>query len=151
MWIGSIWLRIGTVFGFCEHGSEALGSINCWEILGYLSDWRLLEKDLAPWSKLRSNQWSRTSSGRRTTLSQHDNCCTSSQWSYIINKKIHFKQNSPYTGNKYTAECRSIPINVLVISVNTVAAFWQPTFYFWTTYSRQPHVWHVQFLVCSSL
>jgi hypothetical protein len=33
LWIGLIWLRIGT----SEHGNELSGSIKCWEILEYLS------------------------------------------------------------------------------------------------------------------
>jgi hypothetical protein len=33
VWIGSIWLRIGTNGGSCEHGNEPPGSIKCWEVL----------------------------------------------------------------------------------------------------------------------
>jgi hypothetical protein len=29
MWIGFIWLRIGTVASSCEHGNEPSGSIKC--------------------------------------------------------------------------------------------------------------------------
>jgi hypothetical protein len=39
------------VAGSCEHGNEPSGSIKRWEILEYLSDWRLLKKGLAPWSE----------------------------------------------------------------------------------------------------
>jgi hypothetical protein len=35
----------------CEHGNEPPGSIKCWEILEWLSDWRLLKKNSAPWSR----------------------------------------------------------------------------------------------------
>jgi predicted deacylase len=37
------------VEGSCEHGNELSGSIKCWEILEWLSDWQLLKKDSAPW------------------------------------------------------------------------------------------------------
>jgi hypothetical protein len=37
--------------GCCEHGDEHLGSIECWEILKYLSGWWLLKKDLSLWSE----------------------------------------------------------------------------------------------------
>jgi hypothetical protein len=37
----------GPVDGSCEHGNESSGSMKCWEILEYLSDWRLLKKDSA--------------------------------------------------------------------------------------------------------
>jgi hypothetical protein len=33
VWTGSIWLRIGTVEGSCEHGNEPSGSIKRWEVL----------------------------------------------------------------------------------------------------------------------
>jgi hypothetical protein len=33
VWIGLIWLRIGTSGGLLEHGKEHSGSIKCWEIL----------------------------------------------------------------------------------------------------------------------
>jgi hypothetical protein len=32
IWIGLVWLRIGTVEGSCEHGNEPSGSIKCWEV-----------------------------------------------------------------------------------------------------------------------
>jgi hypothetical protein len=32
VWIGLIWLRIGTVECSCEHGIEPLRSIKCWEV-----------------------------------------------------------------------------------------------------------------------
>jgi hypothetical protein len=34
--------------GSCEHGNEPSGSIQCWEILEWLHDWRLLRKGSAP-------------------------------------------------------------------------------------------------------
>jgi hypothetical protein len=33
-----------------EHDNEPSGSIKCWEILEWLSDWLLLKEDSAPWS-----------------------------------------------------------------------------------------------------
>jgi hypothetical protein len=35
VWIGFIWLRIGTIVvdGCCEHGNEPSGSIKFWEVL----------------------------------------------------------------------------------------------------------------------
>jgi hypothetical protein len=36
VWIGLIWLRIGTTGGLCEDGIEPSGSIKCWEVLGWL-------------------------------------------------------------------------------------------------------------------
>jgi hypothetical protein len=33
VWIGLIWLRIGTVEGSCENGIEPSGYIKCWEVL----------------------------------------------------------------------------------------------------------------------
>jgi hypothetical protein len=43
---------LGPVEGSCEHGNEPSGSITCWEILEWLSDWQLIEKGSAPWSYL---------------------------------------------------------------------------------------------------
>jgi hypothetical protein len=50
----------------CEHGNELSGSVECWEILEWLSDWRLLEKCAAallcfffPWFILRPRKWRR--------------------------------------------------------------------------------------------
>jgi hypothetical protein len=37
--------------GSCENDNKPLGSIKFWEFLVWLSDWRLLNKDLAPWSE----------------------------------------------------------------------------------------------------
>jgi hypothetical protein len=34
------------VEGPCEHGNEPSGSIKCWEILEWLSNWRLLKHPL---------------------------------------------------------------------------------------------------------
>jgi hypothetical protein len=48
VWTGSIWLRIGPVEVSCEHGDETSGSINCWEVLEWLHNWRLLKKGSAP-------------------------------------------------------------------------------------------------------
>jgi hypothetical protein len=36
------------VEGCCEHGSEPMGSIKCWEILELLRNWELLKKGSAP-------------------------------------------------------------------------------------------------------
>jgi hypothetical protein len=33
IWIGLIWLRIGTSWGSCEHGYEPSGSIKSWGVL----------------------------------------------------------------------------------------------------------------------
>jgi hypothetical protein len=33
VWIGLIWLRIGTSGGSREHGDEPPGSVKCWEVL----------------------------------------------------------------------------------------------------------------------
>jgi hypothetical protein len=38
VWIGFIWLRIGTNGGCCENGNEPSGSIKGGEFLDYLSD-----------------------------------------------------------------------------------------------------------------
>jgi hypothetical protein len=39
VWIGLIWLRIGTSGGTCEHGIEPSVSVKCWEILEWLHNW----------------------------------------------------------------------------------------------------------------
>jgi hypothetical protein len=44
---GSRW---GPVEGSCEYGNELSGSIKCWEILEWVSDWWVLKKDSPPWS-----------------------------------------------------------------------------------------------------
>jgi hypothetical protein len=36
------------VEGSCDNGNELSGSVKCWEILEYLSDWWLLKKNLVP-------------------------------------------------------------------------------------------------------
>jgi hypothetical protein len=46
---GSGW---GSVMGYCEHGSEPLGSVKGGELLDQLRDNQLLIKDSAPWSLL---------------------------------------------------------------------------------------------------
>jgi hypothetical protein len=46
--VGLIWLRIGSSGGSCEHGNEPSGSINCWEVLDWLHNWRLLKEGSAP-------------------------------------------------------------------------------------------------------
>jgi hypothetical protein len=38
--------------GSCEHDNKPSGSIKCWEFLEELGNWRLLEKDSAPWTYL---------------------------------------------------------------------------------------------------
>jgi hypothetical protein len=48
MWIGLVWLRIGTVEGSCQHRNEPSGSIKCWEFLEQLHIWRLLKKNSVP-------------------------------------------------------------------------------------------------------
>jgi hypothetical protein len=45
---GSIWLRMGTVEGSCEHGNEPSGSKKCWEVLEWLHNVQLLKKGSAP-------------------------------------------------------------------------------------------------------
>jgi hypothetical protein len=49
MWIGFIWLRMGTVVCSCEHGIEVQGFIKGEEFLDYLGDY-LLKKDSVPWN-----------------------------------------------------------------------------------------------------
>jgi hypothetical protein len=34
--------------GFCEHGNEPSGSINCWEVVEWLHNLHLLKKGSAP-------------------------------------------------------------------------------------------------------
>jgi hypothetical protein len=41
------WIHLA-VEGFFKHGNEPSGSVKCWEILEWLSDWQLLKKGLAP-------------------------------------------------------------------------------------------------------
>jgi hypothetical protein len=48
VWIGLIWLRIGTSRGSCEHGNEPSGSVKCWEVLEGPQNRRLLKKGSAP-------------------------------------------------------------------------------------------------------
>jgi hypothetical protein len=48
VWTGLIWLRRGTVEASCEHCNKLSGSIKFWEILEWMSDWRLLKKGSAP-------------------------------------------------------------------------------------------------------
>jgi hypothetical protein len=43
------------VKGSCEHDNEPTGSIKCWEILEWLSDWWLPKKDSAPWTQFDVN------------------------------------------------------------------------------------------------
>jgi hypothetical protein len=42
-------MRLGPVAGSWEYGNEPLGSIKGEEFLEYLSDYKLLKKDSAPW------------------------------------------------------------------------------------------------------
>jgi hypothetical protein len=37
--------------GFYKYGNESLGSMKYLEVLQWLSEWRLLKKDSAPWRK----------------------------------------------------------------------------------------------------
>jgi hypothetical protein len=49
--MGTGWIDLaqdkGPVEGSCEHGNEPSGSINCWEVLEWLHNWRLLKKGSA--------------------------------------------------------------------------------------------------------
>jgi hypothetical protein len=47
VWIGLIWLRIGTSGGYCEHGNEPSGTIKCWEVLEKLPIKQILKKGSA--------------------------------------------------------------------------------------------------------
>jgi hypothetical protein len=47
-WYGLDRSDLGSVEGSCEHGNEPSGSINCWEVLEYLHNWRLFKKGSAP-------------------------------------------------------------------------------------------------------
>jgi hypothetical protein len=52
-WAGVDWIDLtgyGPVKGSCEQGNTPSGCIKCWEVLEYMSDWRLLKKDSAPGS-----------------------------------------------------------------------------------------------------
>jgi hypothetical protein len=51
IWTAYIWLWIGVMEGLCEHGNEPSGSIKCWEIVEWLSNWWLLKEGSAPWSQ----------------------------------------------------------------------------------------------------
>lgn len=49
-WGGMNWTKLvtnGLVFGT---RNKASGSLRCWDILGYLCNWRLLKKLSAPWT-----------------------------------------------------------------------------------------------------
>jgi hypothetical protein len=52
-WSGMDWIHLAQaraqLEGYCEHGSETLGTKKH-EILQQLSDWWLLKKDSAPWN-----------------------------------------------------------------------------------------------------
>jgi hypothetical protein len=48
VWIGLMWLWIGTIGGLCKQGIEPFGSTKCWEVLEWLHNWRLLMKGSAP-------------------------------------------------------------------------------------------------------
>jgi hypothetical protein len=57
-WDGMVWYGLdrsdsgeGPVEGSCEHGNEPSGSINCWEVLQWLHNWRILNKGSAPYVK----------------------------------------------------------------------------------------------------
>jgi hypothetical protein len=39
VWPGFVWIRMGTSGGPCDHGNEPSGSIKCWKLLEWLSDW----------------------------------------------------------------------------------------------------------------
>jgi len=40
VWIGFIWLSgLEPMVGFCEHGNEPSGSVQCAEFIGYLSNY----------------------------------------------------------------------------------------------------------------
>jgi hypothetical protein len=50
-WDGMDWINLAQDRDqCCEHGNEPSVSVNCWEILDYLHNWRLLKKVSAPWS-----------------------------------------------------------------------------------------------------
>jgi hypothetical protein len=36
--------------GYCVHGAQLSGSIECWEILERLGCWKVLKEEPAPWS-----------------------------------------------------------------------------------------------------
>jgi hypothetical protein len=51
-WIGSVWLRIGSIGFCCEGGNESSGSIQYGEFLGWLRNCQLLKKYPVPCSCL---------------------------------------------------------------------------------------------------
>jgi hypothetical protein len=46
---GFIWLKVGAMAGYCEHGSEPWGSIKGWIFINLHSNYCFL-KDSIPWS-----------------------------------------------------------------------------------------------------
>jgi hypothetical protein len=40
----------------CEHGNEVPGSIKCYEIVDWLSNYQLLKKDCAAWSERENDE-----------------------------------------------------------------------------------------------
>jgi hypothetical protein len=50
---GMVWINVAVdrdqYWALMNSGNKLSGSVKCWEILKYLSDWLLL-KDSAPWS-----------------------------------------------------------------------------------------------------
>jgi hypothetical protein len=47
VWIGFMWLKIGTDGGSCEHGNKPSGSIKGGEFFEQLSAYKLFKKDFA--------------------------------------------------------------------------------------------------------
>jgi hypothetical protein len=49
MWTGLDWHRIGSDGELCEYDNKTLSSIKGVEFIDWLSKYRLLKEDLAPW------------------------------------------------------------------------------------------------------
>jgi hypothetical protein len=49
VWIGLLWLRIGTSGGLSWTRYWIFGFHKCWEVLEWLHNWRLLKNGSAPW------------------------------------------------------------------------------------------------------
>jgi hypothetical protein len=48
VWIGFIWLKIGTSAGLCEHSKQTAGSIYSWELLDILRVLETSQEKLLP-------------------------------------------------------------------------------------------------------
>jgi hypothetical protein len=134
-WTGLIWH--GPAKSSCEHGNEPLGSIKWWEVLKYLSDWRLLKKGIGWFASV---------------CQYRDKTASMAGWSMHMRQLVQSELAEQVTTSKKTSpHCHDltwvsglfwqIPIKhrfqCAIIEVRDLCTFLPADFIMWPTYNHR--------------